>query len=260
MDFLTLPTVLIAGLLVRPVLTACLNLLVHRRRDKYKRRLLLKSYPPERLLSVADSVQPEISVRFQDRAVKELSKCRYSLHNIGREPITASDVVSPVTLRTNRPILSVATQSEPSRVNVAFEPGGQSIIVRWELFNQGCVAVFDVTYDSHGDPLKTSLDYQIAGIRTIQEETVSRHETPRADEPILMEIADVVFGYVVFPSFVIYSFWFWFGSRTNNPENLEEFHLLSDITWFGMWLGAIVVFAMIVSGLTWFYREFIKKD
>ena len=260
MDFLTLPTVLIAGLLVRPVLTVCLNLLVQRRRDKYKRLLLLKSYPPEGLLSVSDSVQPEISVRFQDRAVKELSKCRYSLHNIGRDPITASDVVSPLTLRTNRPILRVATQSEPSRFNISFEPGGQSIVVRWELFNPGCVAVFDVTYDSYGDPLKTSLDYQIAGIRTIQKETVSRHETQRADEPIFMKIADVVFGYVFFPAFVIFSFWFWFDSITTNPDNLEEYHFLSDITWFGMWFGVIVVFAMIVSGLTWFYREFVKKD
>ena len=69
-----------------------------------------------------------------------------------------------------------------------------------------------------------------------------------------------MFGYILFPSFVIFSFWFWFDSLTNNPENLEEFHFLSDITWLGMWCGAIVVFAMIVSGLTWFYREFIEKD
>ena len=75
-----------------------------------------------------------------------------------------------------------------------------------------------------------------------------------------MKIADVVVGYVFFPSFVIFSFWFWFDSITINPDNLEEYHLLSDITWLGMWFGGIVGFALIVSGLTWFYREFVKKD
>lgn len=103
MSFVTL---LIAGLL--PVIVrACLNLLIQRRRDKFEKRLVLKSHPPEHLLEVSDSVQPEISILFQNKPVSELSRFRFSIHNTGRTPITESDIVSPLTLRTNRPILSV---------------------------------------------------------------------------------------------------------------------------------------------------------
>ena len=89
---------------------------------------------------------------------------------------------------------------------------------------------------------------------------MSQYDINRANDPLFMKILDGLFLYTLFPLFVVFSFWFWFDSLRNNPENLEEFHFLSDITWFGIWLGIIVAIVLIASGVTWFYREFLSKD
>ena len=85
--------------------------------------------------------------------------------------MTASDIVSPLTLTTNIPIMVVVNRSDSPHVETSFEPGGHSIVVRWKLFNQGIVGMFDVLADSGAGVLKTSLNYEIVGIPKIKEET-----------------------------------------------------------------------------------------
>ena len=249
----------LTGLL--PVIASTvLVLLIYRRRDKYKKRLVFKSYPPERLIEVSDSIGPQVSIEFQDKTIKELSRFRFSIHNVGRTQITESDIVSPLTLETNRPILSVVKHRESSHLDLSFDPGANSVLIQWKLFNQGCVTMFDVVCDGPADPLETSLAYQIAGIPRIKEETVSKHEIDEANQPRVLKILDWMFFYIPSSLFVVFSFWFWIDSITRNPENLEKYHLLSDITWLGIGIGIIVCLILIVSSLGWIYREFIQRD
>lgn len=54
----------IVPLLISIVGTAILGLLIQRRRERNKIRLIWKSLPPESLLQIADDVRSEISIKF----------------------------------------------------------------------------------------------------------------------------------------------------------------------------------------------------
>ena len=141
-----------------------------------------------------------------------------------------------------------------------FDPGGNSIVIRWKLLNQGCVAMFDVVCDGPADPLETSLTYQLVGIPSIKEETVSRYEVDEANQPAIVKVLDWVFFYIPGSMFVAFSFWFWFDSVTESPENLEQYHFLPDITWIGMGVGLIICGISIASFCRWFYQQFIERE
>ena len=256
MDFLAFGMTLLL-----PVASLVLGYLRDRWRDKHKRRLVLKSYPPERLLQVSDSVRSDISIAFQGKEIKDLARFKFSIHNTGRDPILKSDVVSPIKIRINRPVLNVVNHSESPHFDISSDPRRNGIVIQWDLFNQGCSAMFDVICESVTEPVDAALDYQIAGVPRIKEETVSQYEIEEDKQPPIVKILDYVLFYIPGSIFVVFSFWFWLRSDsiTDDLKKAKEYHLLLDLTWIAMSFGIIAGAFLVGSFFSWFYRELIKR-
>lgn len=134
-----------------------------------------------------------------------------------------------------------------------------SIVIQWDLFNQGCNMSFNVICE--GPPIRTSesITYQIKGVPEIEKQILSPEQERYENEPRLFKYIESFMVFIIWPVLAVFSFWFWIDSIRNNPEYLENYHMLSDITWIVVWFTIFFLGVALIFLVRWCFAELMKK-
>lgn len=215
-------------------------LLIHRWKEKNKKRLLWRSYPPEAVLQIANDVKSEISIKFREEEIQEASRFRFALCNVGRTPLLGSDIVSPLTWVTDRRVLGVTKQGDQSPVEMSLCQRDNSIVISWDLFNQGCNFSFNVICEGPPTQPKDSIEYQIKGVNKIEEEILTSEQANSEQESLGFKIIDYIMALIAWTALIA----FFFSPLSDSI----------DVRWFVMIWSVFFIATILVPFGHWLYK------
>ncbi len=114
--------------------------------------------------------------------VTNLTRFYFILHNSGANPLDAASIVEPLTWNGPGKVLNAKVIATRPAVKLALDPSGQNLMIAWQLFNQDCKALIEVTCDCRADSGRGSIEGQIrnvAEIKSTESSYVDREEVRR---------------------------------------------------------------------------------
>jgi hypothetical protein len=155
--------------LVLGVLSIALPIWLERRRHG----LRWATIDPKSMLEVAEEIASDVKISYQGRAISDLTRFNFILHNTGRLPIGADEIVGPLTWSAPGPILSSRVIASAPPVALQLNPEGKDLEISWSLFNPRCMALIEVLCETSTLDDSGKVSAQIRNVTTIEEKKIS---------------------------------------------------------------------------------------
>lgn len=119
-----------------------------------------------------DPILSDISIRYKGKIVNSLTRMDFALVNVGRTPISASDVVSYPTIefpRGTEIIAASITRQDPRNLNqtIVALSDAPTVLWRFDLLNPGDYGEIAVYLTAQPDPSAILISARVRGIRQI---------------------------------------------------------------------------------------------
>ena len=100
--------------------------------------------------------------------VTNLTRFYFILHNSGANPLDAASIVEPVTWTGPGRVVDAKVIATRPAVKLELDASGRNLMITWQLFNQNCKALIEVTCDCRADSGRGSIEGQIRNVAEIK--------------------------------------------------------------------------------------------